>query len=122
MRISHIVAIVALLMATPAFAGSVKVENGQTVWTSTQCTAPAVPAAVLQASKDSDANDINVLVSQYNIYVKAAQIYMNCLSDEAGKDADLAAATVAGAGKQNIEAYNASVIALSPIKPEAAKQ
>lgn len=122
MRFSHIIALSSLLIASPALAGTVSVENGETVWSSTECKAPDVPKAVLAAQSESHASDINQLVLDYNTYVGQAQLYMNCLSAEGSKDADFAATTISDAAKKKIDAYSAGVSALSPVKREEADE
>ncbi|MFY9288153.1 MAG: hypothetical protein WAO98_06590 [Alphaproteobacteria bacterium] len=81
--------LLALLMSiTTATAGEVTVANGQATWRSTQCVQPTTPPSLLEADRLSPANDMNVLVTQYNEYVKLMRIYMDCMSNEAQNDAN----------------------------------
>jgi len=75
------------LFATPALAGNVTVTaDGKMSWQSTQCTVPTPPPS-LSKNPETPANSMNARVTEYNAYVHAAESYMNCVSDEASRDA-----------------------------------
>lgn len=80
---------IATLAAAPAFAGDLTFENGKATWHSTQCMAPNPPPALTGASSESSGEQMNTLVSQHNAYVDAAQVYMNCISNEAQRDQEM---------------------------------
>jgi hypothetical protein len=86
MRTSYLVYGLALLASTPAFAGNLTFDGGQTAWHTTQCTKPMQPTPVYKASPETEGDQMNSLISQHNAYVDAAQQYMNCISNEADRD------------------------------------
>jgi hypothetical protein len=77
-----------VLIAMPALAGTVTINNGQVVWQSTQCAAPSSPS-LGAPSAEMRANDMNARVAQYNTYANSAQSYMNCVSHEAQEDSSM---------------------------------
>lgn len=89
-----------LFAATPVLAGEVSYSGALTQWKSTQCTAPAIPAVL--TNPETPANELNLWVTQYNIYAEAAQNYMQCLSDESGRDANIASQSIIKAGQDLI--------------------
>lgn len=92
----------ALFVVAPAFAGEVAMNNGQTIWKSTQCAGPAVPSALSGIDSESSATDINTRIAQYNEYTKLVKAYMECLSKEAEGDSGLAANSIISAAQNEI--------------------
>lgn len=76
-----------LLAAYPAFAGTIEIQNGQGGWKSTQCEPPLPPSA-MPRDPEADANDLNSRIILHNQFAAATQDYMNCLSEEARRDAN----------------------------------
>ena len=83
-----------LLAVSPAFAGNLTLENGQTSWHSTQCPKPNPPGSLMAATPETPGEDMNSLASQHNAYVDAVQNYMNCVSSEAENDQTLVNQTI----------------------------
>ncbi|MFA6280486.1 MAG: hypothetical protein WC612_06825 [Bdellovibrionales bacterium] len=109
-----------LLMATtPVLAGSVTYADMRGRWQSTQCTAPATPAAL---SKDAEAaaNDLNTQKAAHNKYVTDMQDYMNCLTKEAERDAEATGILVTKSAQALIDkaAADLSASTAQPVKPE----
>ena len=104
-----------LLSMSPAFAGQVMISNGQTTWTSTQCVRPAEPASLSSMNSESAAEDMNTKISEYNVYVKAAQAYMNCMSSEGQADVNMTQESVASAVQNTIEETQKHIDALGTL-------
>ncbi len=108
-----------LLMATtPVLAGNVTYADMRGRWVSTQCTAPATPAAL---SKDSEAaaDDLNAQRAAHNQYVMDAQAYMTCLTKEAERDAEATGILVTKSAQALIDKAAADLNASAqPQKPE----
>jgi hypothetical protein len=73
-------------MCQPAQAGNLTFDGGQTAWHTTQCNKPMPPASILNATSDTQTDQLNSLISQHNAFVDASQAYMNCISNEAQRD------------------------------------
>ncbi|HEU0118829.1 MAG TPA: hypothetical protein VFR09_09375 [Alphaproteobacteria bacterium] len=101
-----------LAFAAPAFAGDVTVAAGQVTWKSTKCAAPTVPPSLRDANRETAANDMNVMMTQYNEYQKQMQGYMNCMSDEANGDANLVSQAVVNSAQASIDETKKSVDAM----------
>ena len=112
MRLAVAVSMLMSLVAVPAFAGTVGMAEGKVNWQSTQCTAPTPPKSVIDADRHTGANDMNVLITQYNEYVVATQTYMSCLSSESENDANAVSAQVTEAGKQKIDEVQKALTSL----------
>ena len=110
MRTAAILALMAGLMAMPALAGNVGLSEGKPTWESTKCTAPTPPKSVLEADRHSAANDVNVLVTQYNQYVAQTEAYMNCMSEDAENDANATSIGIASAAKAKIDSVHQAMI------------
>lgn len=106
--------LLALVAATPAFAGNLSFENGRTAWHSTQCQKPVAPPSLTGAGSETAGNDMNALMGQYNAYVDAAQAYMNCLSNEAERDQSMVNQSIAASAQQTIAAMQSEVTAAAP--------
>lgn len=105
------------LFAAPAFAGEVTIANGEAGWKSTQCPAPVVPAVLSGVDSESSANDVNSRITQYNTYLKQVQVYMDCMSSEAQRDATAAStAIVNSAQAQIIEVHQRAEALGTPLK------
>jgi len=102
------------LFATPALAGNLTFDGGQTAWHSTQCTKPSPPPAVVAAHANTDGEDMNDLVSQYNAYVALAQDYMNCISNEADHDQTLVNQSITASAQKDIAQMQGEVDSLAP--------
>ncbi|HAX92202.1 MAG TPA: hypothetical protein DCY07_08380 [Rhodospirillaceae bacterium] len=76
-----------LLAAAPVLAGNVSYADMRGKWQSTQCTAPMSPAAMAR-NPESAANDLNSETARRNAFTAEVQNYMNCLSQEAHRDAE----------------------------------
>ena len=100
---------VCLLAATPAVAGDLTLSGGQTTWHSTQCTKPNPPTSVLKANRETPGDDMNGLIGQHNVYVDAAQNYMNCLSTEATHDQAVVDQEIASAAQNEIAAMQREI-------------
>ncbi|MDR3448550.1 MAG: hypothetical protein P4M15_02155 [Alphaproteobacteria bacterium] len=98
-----------LLAASPALAGNLTFDNGQTAWHSTQCTAPVPPDSVIGAASDTPGNDMNSLVAQHNIYVDEAQKYMDCISQEADRDQVMVNQAIASSAQHIVAQTQADV-------------
>lgn len=99
-------------IAMPAFAGEMTQSKGQTIWLSTKCSAPVIPAVLKAVDSEAAANDVNLRVTQYNEYVARVQVYMDCLSAEAQADATRISTDIINAAQKEIEDVNANAIAL----------
>ena len=95
---------VAVLAATPAFAGNLTFDGGVTAWHSTQCTKPMPPASITGANSEAEGEQLNSLISQHNAYVDAAQNYMNCISNEADRDQTMVSQAIASGANRTIAA------------------
>lgn len=104
-----------VFLAMPAWAGTISVPDGQMKWQSNQCTAPQPPASLTAADSETAADDMNVLVTQYNQYANQTQAYMDCLSKESQADANAASQTILQAGRTAINDAYKNVQALNPI-------
>jgi hypothetical protein len=100
------------LLAVPTFAGDVTMTNGQTVWKSTQCTAPVIPPVLNGVGSEDTADDVNTRVTQYNAYINLVQAYMNCMSNESQADATHASDAVLTAAQAQIAEVNQRANAL----------
>lgn len=81
------VVLVALMMATPAFAGSVTYADGKGSWQSTACKKPDTAGAVVVAGSEDAADSINAQVTRQGQMADLLRAYQQCLSDEATRDA-----------------------------------
>jgi hypothetical protein len=104
-----LVAAIALLAATPAFAGNLTFDGGQTAWHTTQCTKPMPPTSVYSAQPDTQGDQMNSLISQHNAFVDAAQNYMNCISNEADRDQTMVNQAIASGAQREITAMQDEV-------------
>jgi len=119
MRLTSIACLSALLslFAATASAGNVTLSGGQSSWQSTRCTEPAAPASLLAMDRESRASDVNISMQSYNAYAAKMQDYMNCLSNEAQADSDLAGKTILQSAQNAIEAAKRKVDTLhDPLK------
>jgi hypothetical protein len=96
------------LFALPAMAGTVTITNGQVTWQSNQCPPPVAPSAAAPGP-NTRANDMNARVTEYNSYASAAQVYMNCLSNEAQHDAAAVSQTITNQAQNLISTTQKSV-------------
>ncbi len=90
------------VLTTQALAGTVNVTDGQGSWTSTKCQPPKSPEALSQDA-EAAANDLNAQMGIHNQYVSMAQAYMNCLSQEAQSDAQVAGQIITRAAQALIQ-------------------
>jgi hypothetical protein len=84
-----ILAAALIIIAAPAFAGSLSFSNGKGMWQSTLCSRP-VPPAFVGLGADSSASTLNAATASYNTFVKQSQDYQTCLSAEAKSDGESA--------------------------------
>lgn len=89
MRLSSCLVITGILLfSMPAMAGSVTSNDGQFAWQPAQCQAPVMPSSLLAADPETPADDMNKMVTEYNQYTQAMQVYLDCISKEAQTDAN----------------------------------
>jgi len=81
------VLMVGLLVSAPAMAGKVSYVDGVGKWVPSGCTAPA-PMAAMDHNPEAKANALNARVAEHNQFVSVAEAYMNCVSQEAQRDAE----------------------------------
>jgi len=112
-RISGLILAFGLLAAQSAMAGNLTFESGQTSWHSTQCVKPAPEASFANVSPETAGDDMNSLVARHNIYVDAAQNYMDCISNEAENDQGLVSKAIASDAQKAIANMQAEVDASS---------
>ena len=91
------------LTASNVWAGSVTMTNGQVTWQSTQCPMPVMPQALASLNPEAPANDVNALAIQHNAYAAQVQSYMDCMSNEAQTDANLAAKGIVASAQATIQ-------------------
>jgi hypothetical protein len=103
---------VVALFSLPAAAGNVTFVNGQAVWQSTLCPAPATPPSLANVNPEMRAEELNSLISQYNQYVQATQNYMNCISAEAQHDGETANEAIVHSGQAMIADVQKNVTVL----------
>lgn len=89
--------------AAAAQAGTVSINNGQINWQSTRCAMPVEPPSLLAVNSETRAEDMNVLMTQYNGYVQQMQAYMDCVSNEAQTDSGAAAQAITHSAQSIIE-------------------
>lgn len=107
----------AVFFAAPALAGVLAVDQGQLKWTSTDCPSPMQPDSVLKADREAKARHMNSLVEKHNDYVGQVQTYMDCLSNEAKRDADKASQDIIDAAQTKIiEAQSSVEEAAAPLQ------
>lgn len=104
-----VVLAVLVTFSTSAFAGDVTVMNGQVTWKTTQCALPATPLSLINADRHMPANDMNLLVTQYNEYTKLMRVYMDCMSSEAQNDATQTSQAIINSAQGMIDATQKSV-------------
>jgi hypothetical protein len=100
---------IASLASGTALAGSLTVDNGNTDWHPTGCTAPKAPPSILKANSETRGEDMNVLAAQYNRYVRQAQDYMNCVSKESEEDSTNTSQAINAAAQKIINDTSADV-------------
>jgi len=110
--VSIVLFIAVLLLASSVQAGTVEVTPAGTVWTSTECRAPAKPAA-LAADPELPAHTINAHVAEYNDFARAQESYMQCLSREAQNDANATNMAIIRAAQAKISGEEQKVEKLS---------
>lgn len=103
---------VVLGITQPAVAGELSFVDGHTIWRSTQCQEPAVPPLLSGIGSEAAANDVNIRITQYNQYVQQSQDYMNCISQEAQRDAGAASQAITATGQSIINATQNNVVRL----------
>lgn len=109
MRVASYLVLMALVgLALPAQAGNASFADGRGAWQSTQCVVPQPPAA-LSGNPEAAANDLNAQVAQHNRYVDEAQGYMNCVSQEAQRDADATSQMITRTAQGLIQQMQAQV-------------
>ena len=88
MRILSFLLVCSVLIAsTPAQAGKVSYIDGRGRWIPSSCEAPRPPAS-LAADSETAAEDLNARMAAHNAFVSASGAYMDCVSQEAQRDAD----------------------------------
>ncbi|MEJ0061772.1 MAG: hypothetical protein WDO70_00840 [Alphaproteobacteria bacterium] len=96
-------AAVILTISFPAAAGGLTYKDRSGIWLPTACARPQSPANLAPSSKMS-ANDLNGQVRLYNDYTAQAQAYMDCVSQEAARDATAAQQVIARDAQKSMEA------------------
>lgn len=87
MFLSRVLILFALILGvSPALAGEATYVDMRGKWSSTQCTPPQTKAPS-NIDAEAAANDLNTQVMSHNQFVSEARAYMECLADEANKDA-----------------------------------
>jgi hypothetical protein len=92
----------AALAAGAAQAGNFTYVDGKGNWQSTQCQKPTGISG-LNAASDAAANDLNAQIMQHNGLVNDMAGYLNCVSEEASRDASAASQLIIGLATQQIE-------------------
>ena len=104
MRSSFLIILAAVVaVSTPALAGTVSVVNGAPSWASTQCKEPAEASSLMRAHRETPADKMNILVTQYNAYAAQMQEYMNCLSNEASTDSNNTSQAITASAQAQID-------------------
>ncbi len=109
----YVLFLAVMAVASPVWAGQVTYADSRGKWESTQCKPPEAMAAFKRDS-EAAANDLNGDVNRRNAYIAQAQDYMNCLSQEAHKDATATGYLITETAKQMIEEVRKSFSALGP--------
>jgi hypothetical protein len=110
-RFATVLMTAALLVAPPALAGNVSVVNGQTTWQPTECKQPATPPS-LTTGPETSANNVNLRVNDYNNYVQQSQAFMDCIANEAQRDAGAVSESIVNAAQSVIEQEKTKVTAM----------
>jgi len=107
-KLSIVVLSMVVTCITPALAGTVSYADMRGKWQSTGCTPPQ---ALLNAERNPEipANELNSQVSEQNKFVQEAHAYMQCISQEAQKDADATGLLVTQSAKAIIDKVQAEV-------------
>jgi hypothetical protein len=108
--ISLLVLMFLLVSSFAANAGTVNATDGKGNWVSTKCTPPQNPSA-LAKDPETAANDLNAAMATHNQYVAQAEAYMNCVSQEAGSDADMTSQIIIRSAQAVIQQTQAQVAA-----------
>jgi hypothetical protein len=106
--------VLGVVTAAPVFAGSLYFTDGRADWHSTQCSKPAAPPALTSMSPETPADDLNAKMRVYNAYTQQVQTYMNCVSDEAQKDANAASQAITASAQAVIGQTETELSALQP--------
>jgi hypothetical protein len=102
-----------ILGAFPAAAGTVTVTDGNvTAWQSTGCVEPPAPPALVKADRETQGENMNLLVSQYNDYAQLMEVYMNCISTESQNDAARTGEAIVQSARGQIDAARAKLDSL----------
>jgi len=103
MYLSRLLIILTLMfVASPVFAGQATYVDMRGKWESTKCTPPTTknPSA---PDSEAVADDLNAQIMMHNQFVSEARAYMECLADEANKDAKAMSYLATESAKQLIE-------------------
>jgi hypothetical protein len=98
-----------ILFASPVYAGTLTGADGHATWQSTQCKEPLEPSSIMRAHHEMPAERMNILMSQYNDYVKAMQGYLDCVSNEAQTDSNTANQAISSGAQGIIDASQKKV-------------
>ncbi len=100
-------------------AGNLAAVDNQLTWSSTQCTAPIAPESVTSVDRHAAAEDVNKRITDYNIYVAAAQTYMECVNKEAQTDSTNANQIIIQAAQKIIDDKRKDVADFgAPLQPK----
>lgn len=109
MRIFSLLLVSALLLtAAPAMAGKVSYADGKGRWVTSACETPRAPAATAAAS-DTAASDLNARVAAHNNFATATAAYMDCISQEAQRDADTMSHMIVNSAQEQMAQMQAEV-------------
>lgn len=97
-------ALLFIIAAGPALAGSLTYQGGRADWQSTNCQQPQQPNFVTGA-----ANTLSANVNAYNDYTRNVQSYLNCINQEAQQDLNQAQNQVTSQLNQVNQAWQADL-------------
>lgn len=111
------------LFSMDALAGTLTYGDMRGKWQPTGCTAPQSLAAMAK-NPETPANDLNAQITARNKFVQEANAYMQCISQEAQKDADAVGLLVTQSAKAIIDKTQAEIDAaiVSSAQPKSAKE
>ena len=105
---SFIVALSLVVLASPAFAGTVTYTDLRGKWDSTKCQPPQ--AMVVQGrDPEARASALNTQMEDRNRFIMQAQDYMACISKEAQRDAEATGLLVTKSAQALIDKTKAEI-------------
>lgn len=101
------------LFSSAAIAGTVSHAETTITWNSTTCTAPEKPASIFDENAETPALRMNERAKAFNDYIQAAETYMQCLSNEAARDASDYSQSITQAAEEQITTLKNDIEAAS---------